>query len=145
VDWERDKFLAGSWGGEAGWLAERISRSMYVTWSCGLLCFDPSLSKKPADGSGASVCLRRRADPGANLRSLSELLGKMPDILLRDSEPRLCLLEEPALINLVNWPSFAEMLLRNSGCGGFSVECLSKAFRAGEGVNGGPGAGTGTR
>lgn len=84
-----------------------MRRSMYVTWlSCfdGVACcFDPSASKKPDDGRGASVCLRRRVEPGANLRSLSEPLGKTLEMLLRDSEFRLCpLVKEPRLISFDN-------------------------------------------
>lgn len=116
---------------------------MYVTCSS---CFGeppcrfgPSASKNPDDGRGASVCLRRRVDPGANLRSLSEVLGKTLEMLIRDSELRRCPLE-PRLISLASWPSFTETLLLNSG-----FEALTKESRVCEGVKGGPRSGTWTR
>lgn len=91
------------------------------------------VSKKPGDGGGASVCRRRL---GAREFSREALNGIMVEVLFLVSESRRCLLNEPIRRRLC--PS-----LRGIGFGG--VALWSNESCEGEGVNGGPCSGTGTR
>lgn len=81
------------------------------------------------------MCRRRAGDPETFLRSLS--YPTLVEMLRRDSGVLLCFVNEFLFIRLL------VEKLRLSPIAG--LEALPNSPCSGEGVNGGPGAGTGTR
>lgn len=96
--WGLPRFLAMSGVGIfAGDFLALEMRSMYVTGSLGAW-FCSRVLKKPGEGGGASVCLRRLVVSDDFQKTFEGTL--VVDILLRASDPLLCFLKEPRLINL---------------------------------------------